>query len=78
MTTLTHSARRDGFRLSAFLRPFLDAAGLSAEALARRRTYRQTLGELAAMTDRELADIGISRLSIGQIALEAAGYRTGD
>jgi uncharacterized protein YjiS (DUF1127 family) len=74
MTTLTHATRRDSFPLPSLLRHLLDAMGFSAEALARRRTYRQTLRELTAMSDRDLADIGISRSLIGQVAREAAGY----
>lgn len=42
------------------------------EALGRRRVYRQTLNELNALTDRELADLGIARSMISRIAIEAA------
>ena len=41
-------------------------------ALVRRRIYNQTARELNALTDRELADLGIHRADIPQIALEAA------
>lgn len=41
-------------------------------ALARRRVYTRTLAELRELTDRELADLGISRLSIADVAREAA------
>ncbi|MFN4192317.1 MAG: DUF1127 domain-containing protein [Tabrizicola sp.] len=41
-------------------------------AIAQRRTYAQTVAELNALTDRELADLGISRISIPEIAREAA------
>lgn len=37
---------------------------------AEYRLYRRTLDELQSMTNRELADLGISRDSIRQIALE--------
>lgn len=50
-------------------------AGLFASlgaALARRRVYNRTLEELRGLTDRELADLGISRFSIAQVAREAA------
>ncbi|KMK66657.1 DUF1127 domain-containing protein [Puniceibacterium sp. IMCC21224] len=40
--------------------------------LAQRRTYNQTLRELEALSNRELADLGISRSSIRSIAQEAA------
>ena len=46
-------------------------AGFSA-AVQRRRIYSQTLSELRALSDRELTDLGISRLSIRDVAREAA------
>jgi uncharacterized protein YjiS (DUF1127 family) len=41
-------------------------------AVQQRRTYARTVAELNALTDRELTDLGISRLSIPEIAHEAA------
>ncbi len=41
-------------------------------ALARRRMFSQTARELNALTDRELADLGIHRADIRQIAMQAA------
>lgn len=41
-------------------------------AIQQRRVYTRTVAELNALTDRELADLGISRLSIAEIAHEAA------
>jgi uncharacterized protein YjiS (DUF1127 family) len=41
-------------------------------AIQRRRTYERTLAELNALNDRELNDLGISRLAIPLIAREAA------
>jgi uncharacterized protein YjiS (DUF1127 family) len=46
-------------------------AGFSA-ALQRRRVYNQTLNELRALSNRELADLGIARAMIASIAREAA------
>jgi uncharacterized protein YjiS (DUF1127 family) len=46
-------------------------AGVSA-MVQRRRIYGQTLRELNALTDRELADLGMHRLAIADIAREAA------
>jgi uncharacterized protein YjiS (DUF1127 family) len=40
--------------------------------LAQRRVYTQTLGELNALTDRELTDLGMTRGMIGEIARQAA------
>jgi uncharacterized protein YjiS (DUF1127 family) len=41
-------------------------------ALHQRRVYGRTLAELNALSDRELADLGISRMSIPEIAHQAA------
>lgn len=46
--------------------------GKVAQGMARYRTYRRTLGELEQLTDRELADLGISRLQVRSIAYQAA------
>jgi len=39
---------------------------------ARQAAFRQTYDELAALSDRELADLGIARSDIADIAREAA------
>ena len=41
-------------------------------ARERRAVYLQTLNELSAMSDRDLADINVARVSIEDIAHEAA------
>jgi uncharacterized protein YjiS (DUF1127 family) len=41
-------------------------------AIAQRRTYLRTVAELNALSDRELSDLGISRLGIPELAHEAA------
>jgi len=41
-------------------------------SVRQRRVYMRTVAELNALTDRELADLGISRLGISEIAHEAA------
>lgn len=41
-------------------------------ALRQRSVYLRTVAELSALSDRELADLGISRLGIAEIAHEAA------
>ena len=46
-------------------------AGLSA-MLQRRRVYDQTIRELRALSDRELADLGMHRSALTEIAHEAA------
>lgn len=42
------------------------------EAIQRRRVYNQTARELSALSNRDLADLGIHRAMITRIALEAA------
>ena len=37
-----------------------------------REVYRQTYDELSALSDRDLADLGIARASIPAVAREAA------
>lgn len=44
----------------------------AAEHRMRRSAYDRTLRALESMSDRDLADVGISRLSIKEIAQEAA------
>ncbi len=44
----------------------------AAEREARRSAYVRTLQELENTSDRDLADIGISRLSIKEVAYETA------
>lgn len=42
------------------------------EEMVRRKVYRTTLTELSALTNRELADLGMNRAELGRIAYEAA------
>jgi len=41
-------------------------------ALARRRVFHKTVAELSPLSDRDLADIGISRSDIRHIAMDEA------
>jgi len=43
-----------------------------SEDRARRALYSRTVQELNALTDRDLADLGICRLQIEDVAREAA------
>lgn len=43
-----------------------------ADKLAKRKVYRTTLRELAALSERDLADLGLNRSLIKSIAFEAA------
>ncbi|MCL6285370.1 DUF1127 domain-containing protein [Ruegeria sp. 2012CJ41-6] len=49
-------------------------AGLEAlkARFANYRLYRQTVSELSALSDRDLADLGIHRSMIRRIAMEAS------
>ncbi|KKL11090.1 hypothetical protein LCGC14_2549290 [marine sediment metagenome] len=44
----------------------------AGESLERYRLYRRTLNELSALSNRELADLGVHRSAIRSIAHEAA------
>ena len=59
----------NGASLSARVSAWWD--GVKAET-ARRRVMRATYAELAALSDRELADLGMSRAEISRVAREAA------
>lgn len=42
------------------------------DIIERRRVYNETIFELNTLTDRDLADLGLSRASIPEVAREAA------
>ena len=66
----THSREAGlGARLAATIADLLNGA---AKALARRNVARTTFNELAALSNAELADMGIARCQIRRIALETA------
>lgn len=52
-------------RLSSF-------AGTLSDKLAKRKVYLTTLRELNALSNRDLADLGLARSDIRYIAMEAA------
>lgn len=47
---------------------------VAQEMIERRRVYARTVDELSALSDRDLADLGLSRSNISSVAREAA-YR---
>ncbi len=49
-----------------------EARAALADRYAKYSTYKATLNELAALTDRDLTDLGISRSMIQSIATQAA------
>jgi len=68
---MTYTA--DLFHPGIRLREWFEAGKKSAtEHRAQRSAYLRTLHALQSMPDRDLADIGISRLSIKEIAYDAA------
>ena len=54
-----------GQRIAAFVER-------ARQARRARVIYRETYEELSALSDRDLADLGIARISIRDVALEAA------
>ncbi|PHP29417.1 DUF1127 domain-containing protein [Limimaricola cinnabarinus] len=46
-----------------------------ADRVAKNKIYRSTYNELQALTDRDLADLGISRSMIKRIAIEVSQAR---
>ena len=63
----TQSAARNG------LATRFDALLIDIRArLARRRVFNQTLHELSQLSNRELADLGLSRTEIRRVAWQAA------
>ncbi len=42
-----------------------------APRLVQRRAYRETVKELAALSDRDLADVGVYRADIRNVAWQA-------
>jgi uncharacterized protein YjiS (DUF1127 family) len=55
--------------IAAFFRSLRETM---ADKTRRDQAYRRTLAELGGMTDKDLADIGITRYMIRDIAIEAA------
>ena len=62
--TMTYAGTAPSGVLSTF------AARIS-KAVADYRLYRTTLDELDSLSDRELADLGLSRLSVRDVAYES-------
>jgi uncharacterized protein YjiS (DUF1127 family) len=65
MDLFTRSSRVNPARFTGFV------SGLT-QRLQQYKTYRQTFDELERLTDRELADLDISRLQLRSIAYRAA------
>ena len=51
---------------------FASVVKMVKEAVEQRRIYVQTVQELSSLTDRDLADLGLIRAMISDVAREAA------
>ncbi len=58
-------------QISFLSRVLAMTSGITA-ALRQRQVYLSTLHELNSLSDRDLADLGIHRACLGDIAYEAA------
>lgn len=65
MVTTPTAGRHQDARFAGFI-------GGMTKRFAQYSTYRRTLDELNTLTERELADLGISRAQIRSIAYKAA------
>ena len=70
MTYATHTDH--GLSGTSLWQRLSDLKANLAERQAQRQAFRRTLGELSAMSDRDLTDIGIDRADIRAIAQQAA------
>ncbi|MDX2482227.1 DUF1127 domain-containing protein [Antarcticimicrobium sediminis] len=68
MTVLTHTHSKDATLLSRLHK----ATDALFDRIARYQMYRRTYNELNALTNRELADLGMHRSGIRRVALETA------
>lgn len=68
MAALTHSENRNA-SLSGRLHAWADDMRLRIE---RYRVFRQTLNEMGALNNRELADLGLHRSELRRVAYQAS------
>lgn len=77
MATATHRNQSLDQGLGAYLSIRLQHLRAAYRlAQTRRAVFRRTFNELAGLTDRELADIGIPRAHIRRVARDAARLET--
>ena len=60
---------------SSFGQIIMDTIADLKSARARRAVYNATFYDLSALSDKDLSDIGVSRLSIDAISQKAANER---
>ena len=56
----------------SFFDRFAAVVKVVSDLIERRRVYKQTLFELNNLSDRDLADLGLNRATISEVAHEAA------
>ena len=71
---MAHSATltAGGFSFSGIVSHLRAWRGARMETARRSTVYRRTLAELASMSDTDLADIGIPRFMIADVAADEA------
>ena len=67
----SHSKTHE-FKTEGFVGRLGEISQMVRESWAHYRIYRQTLAELSALSERELADLGLSRAEIKSTAMHAA------
>ena len=70
MAYMTHNDH--AFGGASIWQPLAALKANLAQRLVQYRAYRSTVDELAMLTDRELADLGIHRADIHAVAQDAA------
>lgn len=60
---------------TGFAGVFATAVASVKAAMERRAEFTRTLRELEHLTDRDLADLGVHRSQIVDIARQSAGYK---
>lgn len=69
MAYLSETPRASAGLFSGWFSEFAEARKIRR---IRREAYRQTFNELSMMSDKDLADIGLSSFMIRDVALQAA------
>lgn len=71
MTTAIAARSGPGFLVAGAEHNTGSSAGGLRQALTKLRAYRATLTDLRELTDRQLSDIGMSRTTLKETALQA-------
>lgn len=71
-TIMAYANHTTDLRSGGFFARLQGFRAMLTELMQQRTVYNQTLSELQALSNRELADLGIHRSEIPRIAAEAA------